>query len=177
MGFGVWGLGFGVWGFEISNFLCARQAQVSFDPGKRFFLSESGTKKSFLFRIKSQTLYCYILDKIVLSIWLTDLSFLCAQQAQVGFNCLLLAASRPVYEPQIRARLGTTAHFCEVVVLQLRAVLSCAELCQFGTALSDTSLRGNRRCQISTVTLVNKGSTFVARRSTLDVCLGSALGS
>ena len=27
-----------------------------------------------------------------------------------------------VYEPQIRARLGTTAHFCEVVVLKLRAV-------------------------------------------------------
>ena len=29
-----------------------------------------------------------------------------------------------VYEPQIRARLGTTAHFCEVVVLKLRAVPS-----------------------------------------------------
>jgi len=31
-----------------------------------------------------------------------------------------------VYEPQIRARLGTTAHFCEVVVLEtntLRQVL------------------------------------------------------
>jgi len=27
-----------------------------------------------------------------------------------------------VYEPQIRARLGTTAHFCGVVVLKLRAV-------------------------------------------------------
>ena len=27
-----------------------------------------------------------------------------------------------VYEPQIRARLGTTAHFCEVAVLKLRAV-------------------------------------------------------
>ena len=27
-----------------------------------------------------------------------------------------------VYEPQIRARLVTTAHFCEVVVLALRAV-------------------------------------------------------
>ena len=27
-----------------------------------------------------------------------------------------------VYEPQIRARLGTTAHFCEVVVLKLRAI-------------------------------------------------------
>ena len=27
-----------------------------------------------------------------------------------------------VYEPQIRARLGTTAHFCKVVVLKLRAV-------------------------------------------------------
>ena len=27
-----------------------------------------------------------------------------------------------VYEPQIRARLGTTTHFCEVVVLKLRAV-------------------------------------------------------
>ena len=27
-----------------------------------------------------------------------------------------------VYEPQIRARLGTTTHLCEVVVLKLRAV-------------------------------------------------------
>jgi len=27
-----------------------------------------------------------------------------------------------VYEPQTRARLGTTAHFCEVVVLKLSAV-------------------------------------------------------
>ena len=27
-----------------------------------------------------------------------------------------------VYEPQIRARLGTATHFCEVVVLKLRAV-------------------------------------------------------
>ena len=27
-----------------------------------------------------------------------------------------------VYEPQTRARLGTTAHFCKVFVLQLRAV-------------------------------------------------------
>jgi len=27
-----------------------------------------------------------------------------------------------VYEPQIRARLGTTAHFCEVVVLKLRGL-------------------------------------------------------
>ena len=33
-----------------------------------------------------------------------------------------------VYEPQIRARLGTTAHFCEVVVLKWRAVPSCADL-------------------------------------------------
>ena len=28
-----------------------------------------------------------------------------------------------VYEPQIRAGLGTTAHFCKVVVLKLRAEL------------------------------------------------------
>ena len=27
-----------------------------------------------------------------------------------------------VYEPQIRARLGTTAHLCKVVVLKLRTV-------------------------------------------------------
>ena len=27
-----------------------------------------------------------------------------------------------VYEPQIRARLGTASHFCEVVVLKLRTV-------------------------------------------------------
>ena len=27
-----------------------------------------------------------------------------------------------VHEPQIQARLGTTPHFCEVVVLKLRAV-------------------------------------------------------
>jgi len=33
-----------------------------------------------------------------------------------------------VYAPQIRARLGTTAHFCKVVVLNLRAVPSCADL-------------------------------------------------
>ena len=33
-----------------------------------------------------------------------------------------------VDEPQIRARLKTTAHFCTVVVLKLRAVPSCAEL-------------------------------------------------
>ena len=32
-----------------------------------------------------------------------------------------------VYEPQIRARLRTTAHFCKVAVLKLRAALSCAE--------------------------------------------------
>ena len=34
-----------------------------------------------------------------------------------------------VYEPQIRARLGTAAHFCEVVVLKLKTV-------PIGTALS-----------------------------------------
>jgi len=33
---------------------------------------------------------------------------------------LKLSGAR-VYEPQIRARLGTTAHFCEVIVLKLRA--------------------------------------------------------
>ena len=32
------------------------------------------------------------------------------------------------YEPQIRARLGTTAHFCEVVVLKLRAVPNCRRM-------------------------------------------------
>ena len=30
-----------------------------------------------------------------------------------------------VYEPQIRARLGTTAHLCEVVVL--KQVINCVE--------------------------------------------------
>ena len=35
-----------------------------------------------------------------------------------------------VCAPQIRASLGTTAHFCKVVVLELRAVPSCADLVQ-----------------------------------------------
>ena len=35
-----------------------------------------------------------------------------------------------VHESQIRARLGTTAHFCKVVVLKLRAAPSCADLVQ-----------------------------------------------
>jgi len=54
-----------------------------------------------------------------------------AQHAQVFFltpvtgprrsSSLKLSDTR-VYEPQIRARLGTTTHFCEAVVLKLRAV-------------------------------------------------------
>jgi len=39
---------------------------------------------------------------------------------------LKLSGTR-VYAPQIRARLGTTAHFCRVIVLKLRAVPSCAD--------------------------------------------------
>ena len=31
-----------------------------------------------------------------------------------------------VYAPEIRARLGTTAHFCEVVVLELRTLIHIA---------------------------------------------------
>ena len=38
-----------------------------------------------------------------------------------------------VYEPKIRARLGTAAHFCEVVVLKLRTV-------PLGTALSGSNV-------------------------------------
>jgi len=34
----------------------------------------------------------------------------------------LKLSDKRVYEPQIRARLGTAAHFCEVVVLKMRAV-------------------------------------------------------
>jgi len=37
-------------------------------------------------------------------------------------SLLLKLSDTRVYEPQIRARLGTTAHFCRVVVLELRAV-------------------------------------------------------
>ena len=42
------------------------------------------------------------------------------------FSSLLLSSlelsDTKVYEPSIRARLGTAAHFCEVVVLKLRTV-------------------------------------------------------
>jgi len=41
-----------------------------------------------------------------------------------------------VYEPQIRARLGTTAHFCEVVVLKLRAVPPPARMMRPATCSS-----------------------------------------
>jgi len=45
-----------------------------------------------------------------------------------AFSSYLLLSSlewsdAKVYEPSIRARLGTAAHFCEVVVLKLRQVV------------------------------------------------------
>ena len=43
--------------------------------------------------------------------------------AQVRYKPLELSDTK-VYEPYIRARLGTAAHFCEVVVLTLRIQLA-----------------------------------------------------
>ena len=48
-----------------------------------------------------------------------------------------------VYEPQIRARLGTTAHFCEVVVLKLRPGFRCTtwrRCCTEASTRSSSSL-------------------------------------
>ena len=60
-----------------------------------------------------------------------------------GRSLILQLSDTGVYEPQIRARLGTTAHFCKVVVLKLRAVPSCADLVHLsiGTALNCESFR------------------------------------
>ena len=38
-----------------------------------------------------------------------------------GRSLGLELSDKRVYAPQMRARLGTTAHFCQVVVLELRA--------------------------------------------------------
>ena len=46
-----------------------------------------------------------------------------------------------VDEPQIRARLGTTAHLCKVIVPKLRAVPSCADLIQLSIVLTLGSLQ------------------------------------
>jgi len=48
-----------------------------------------------------------------------------------------------VYEPQIRARLGTASHFCEVV-LKLRAVPSCADLVQLSIERSPSTPSSDR---------------------------------
>jgi len=55
---------------------------------------------------------------------LTELACSILLSIQVLTRPLSLKLSDPkVYEPQIRARLGTTAHFCEVVVLKLKRQL------------------------------------------------------
>ena len=51
--------------------------------------------------------------------------FRALSQSILLFPSLLLSSLElgdiKVYEPEIRARLGTAAHFCEVVVLKLRS--------------------------------------------------------
>jgi hypothetical protein len=60
-----------------------------------------------------------------------------------------------VYVPQIRSLLGTASYFRDVVDLKLKVTSFTSEV---GV--------------LSTVTWVNRGSTFSFRRSTLDLCLG-----
>jgi len=74
-----------------------------------------------------------------------------------------------VYEPQIRARLGNTTHFCEVVVLKLRAVPNWYSS-RFKKSLSGPSWRTSdvRRCCCSSRWLRGCSPTsFYWKRSTL----------
>ena len=63
-------------------------------------------------------------------------------RAHASYFSLLLSSLKlsdtKVYEPDIRARLGTAAHSCKVVVLKFRTV-------PIGTALNLRILRGIRR--------------------------------
>jgi len=56
-----------------------------------------------------------------------------------GRSLILKLSDTRVYEPQIRARLGTASHFCEVVVLKLRTVPGDGRL-RMGHACSDSFL-------------------------------------
>ena len=84
--------------------------------------------------------FIYLIRVLLFGVWRGGLRDSAMPAGLHFFSSSLLLSSLElsdtnVYEPYIRARLGTAAHFCEGVVLNLRTV-------PIGTALSLRILRG-----------------------------------